>query len=898
MGVVYLARQRSLKRPVALKMMLAGLQADSTVRLRFRTEAEAVARLQHPNMVQIHEVGEHNGRPFLSLEYVAGGNLSQKVTNGAQPQREAARLVEMLARAVQYMHEQGIVHRDLKPTNVLLTADGTPKITDFGLAKLLDTDNALTRTETFLGTPSYMAPEQATGANRQVGAAADIYALGVLLYELLTGRVPFHGATPLATLEQVRTQEPVPPRRRQRSIARELETICLKCLAKEPGRRFESAAALADDLHRFLKGHPIQARPTPLGQRLWRSVRQRPAVVAAALGAVVLACLLLTAAFYFQAVNQLAQHQAEVKYHQFVERRNEAFFYGLLAKDEGAMFLGAEPAANLHTAESAIQDALAVAGVDLESQIIAIDPAWPSTRQAEIAADSYALLLVLASITEQQGLPGQEQALRYQRALNILDDARRLGFETRAYHVRRARILEQLGRKDEAKVDWDRATVRVPAEALDCFLAGEDCYRRGDWQRALTFFHRALSHQPDHFWSQFLLALCQLKVQRPEAAKASLNACLTQQPDFAWAYLFRSFANQQQQALPEAKDDLRKALQLHPNTIARYAVLLNRGMLHFNQQQLKQAAEDFRSAIALKPRQYNAYMNLAQVYLAKGQFSEGEAQVKKALQYRAPPHVVAGYHLDVGRALLRNQRYKDAVAACTAALQLAPRQPLPEEVRGRALLALGRYLQAEESFDQYLQHGGAAKTDIFRGRGLARMKLGKYPEAVEDYTRALDLAADADIYQHRGWAHFFCDAWQLAIRDFSRAIELDATLGDAYTGRGLARVMLGNHRLAVADAETALGRKPGTPEMMHNIACIFAQASARAEADPQQPDREALAERYRRRAVKAVRRTLALLRPEERPAFWRDIIVPDKALTPLRNDTEFQQLQEVLVPVR
>src|SRR5262249_43552952 len=186
--------------------------------------------------------------------------------------------------------------------------------------------------------------------------------------------------------------------------------------------------------------------------------------------------------------------------------------------------------------------------------------------------------------------------------------------------------------------------------------------------------------------------------------------------------------------------------------------------------------------------------------------------------------------------LLRNKRYEEAVGACEAALRLSPHQPLPHEVCGRALLALGRYEQAERSFDQYLRQGGEEKSDLFRGRGLARMKLGKYPEAVDDYTRALEHAPDADIYQHRGWAHFFADAWKLALRDFSKAIELGPEAGDAYTGRGLARVMLGGYRGAVADAEAALRRKPSTPEMMHNIARIFPPAVARAHADLQKKD--------------------------------------------------------------
>ena len=268
MGVVYLARHCALKRLVALKMILSGASADAMTRTRFRTEAEAVARLTHANIVQIHEIGEHEGRPFLALEYVAGGRLEKKVGAATLTERDAARLVETLARAVQHTHQQGILHRDLKPSNILLTADGTPKITDFGLAKLLDADAGLTKTEALIGTPNYMSPEQAAGDTKKIGVASDVYSLGAIFYELLTRQTPFRGTSLLNTLEQVRTQEPLSPRRLCGSVSRDLETICLKCLEKEPGKRYPSAEALADELHRFLAGEPIQARPIPIWQRV------------------------------------------------------------------------------------------------------------------------------------------------------------------------------------------------------------------------------------------------------------------------------------------------------------------------------------------------------------------------------------------------------------------------------------------------------------------------------------------------------------------------------------------------------------------------------------------------------------------------------------------------------
>lgn len=295
MGVVYLARQTRLKRLVALKV-IRGIDGAATEDLeRFRGEAEAVAALQHPNIVQIFEVGEHDGGPFCALEFVDGGSLSARLNKKPVPPAEAAALLETLARAVHYAHQKGIVHRDLKPANVLMASDGTPKITDFGLAKRMDVaDSGLTRTGAVMGTPAYMAPEQAKGETKDVGPAADIYGLGAILYELLTGRYPFVGATVMETLQQVLTADPVPPSACVPGVPRDLETVCLKCLAKQPGGRYSSALSLAQDVERFLAGEPILARREGFVQKVWRKARKRTAII----GAVAVAVLALTAAVF------------------------------------------------------------------------------------------------------------------------------------------------------------------------------------------------------------------------------------------------------------------------------------------------------------------------------------------------------------------------------------------------------------------------------------------------------------------------------------------------------------------------------------------------------------------------------------------------------------------------
>jgi len=290
MGVVYLARQPGLDRLVAVKMILAGGHADVRERRRFQVEAEAVGRLRHPNIVQVHHVGEHDGLPFLVLEYVSGGPLSRRLAGQPQPAARAAAWVAALAGAMQAAHDAGVVHRDLKPANVLLDADDTPKVTDFGLAKKREADGP-TATGAVMGTPSYMAPEQAEGRTDDVGPLADVYALGAILYECLTGRPPFRADTPLNTVRQVLTVEPVAPRLLNPAVPRDLETIALKCLAKEPGRRYASAQDLADDLGRFQRGEPIRARPVGVVERAWRWGQRNPVV--AGLSAAVVGVLVL-----------------------------------------------------------------------------------------------------------------------------------------------------------------------------------------------------------------------------------------------------------------------------------------------------------------------------------------------------------------------------------------------------------------------------------------------------------------------------------------------------------------------------------------------------------------------------------------------------------------------------
>src|SRR3981081_4333805 len=293
MGVVFRARQKKLNRLVALKMLTGHYGAEEMT--RFLAEAETAASLHHTNIVQIYEVGEDKGAPFFSMEYVESGSLADRLRTGMMPPREAAQLLISVARALHFAHQNGVVHRDMKPANVLLDPEGVPKVTDFGIAKRLKSDTSLPLSGAVIGTPTYMAPEQAKGTSRDVGAAADVYALGTILYEMLSGRPPFLPEDPdTAVTVRVITEDPVSPAFFRPGIPRDLETICMKCLEKEPRDRYASAAAFAEDLRRYLDDESIMARPPTTVVRTikwirrhpWRFVSRAALVLAVTVGAV------------------------------------------------------------------------------------------------------------------------------------------------------------------------------------------------------------------------------------------------------------------------------------------------------------------------------------------------------------------------------------------------------------------------------------------------------------------------------------------------------------------------------------------------------------------------------------------------------------------------------------
>ncbi len=1055
MGVVYKARQISLNRVVALKMILAGPHAGAEQLVRFRMEAEAVARMQHPNIVQVYEVGEHNGQSYCCLEFVAGGSLDKKLAGNPQPAREAAQLVETLAQAMEAAHQRGIIHRDLKPANILLAPGGGLKITDFGLAKRLDDETWKTHSGAIMGTPSYMAPEQAGGKKGEIGPVTDVYALGAILYELLTGRPPFRAATLIDTLDQVRYQEPVAPRRLQPKVPRDLETICLKCLQKEPPKRYASARALAEDLHRFLKDEPIQARPAGIWVRGIKWAKRRPAVAALVVMTAVVLLGLVTIGLLYQQQKHLEQQQqnselrrqladrdrlqkvaqevqdllqqgknalikqewsvaqarleraqdaltnnpdasleelqvdvknslerataqqrakrlSEEKLQNFRLERDRALFHATLARGEDSF-------ANTKATQEAGRQALEIFGVLTGS----IDKEFPpgdfysAANKDEIRDGCYELLLVLAELeapvreppsdTAKGEAPPLASARRQQQAqtaLDLLDRAPRLGLQSKAYHLRRARYLAFKGDVTAAARESEQAVACPATLALDHYLLGDEHYKRGQLHEAVRHFETALGMKPDHFWARYFLAIAYLGLRRPAEARDHFTACLGKQPPLVWIYLLRGFANGQLNEFAAAEADFEQAERADLSVDARYVLHANRGVMRFRQakavevmvlhpdlvpsilnpyqvsrymaqvyqrRKLGEAIEDLEHAVELKPNQYHPYASLAQAYQHQLEWDQAAEQYRRAIEAdpdepllyrsRARLHLQRQYFeavlcdfqrashredpentqaqakdwLQCGRILYQNERYEQAVAAYDEARKLSPNSSNAFLWRAEALVKLKRHQEAAQSLDQYFTTGGKPRPEVYRVRGLVRVKLGDLRGAIQDYTRALELKPDAAVYSSRGWAYHAVSAPRLALPDFQEAIRLNPEDGDAYNGRGYAYMRTGQYPAAIADAEAALKRvRPGSDalRLLYGAARIFAQAVGRFEAEGGQQSHRALERRFdcQARALELLRKALHLLPAAERASFWEERILGDMAFDPIRRSPGFAQL--------
>jgi eukaryotic-like serine/threonine-protein kinase len=1006
MGVVYKARQAKLNRLVALKMILDTTDVRPGQLERFRIEGEAVARLRHPNIVQIYEVGEVGDRPYFSLELLEGGSLAARIAGAPQPARSSAELLAILALAMHAAHEAGIVHRDLKPQNVLFERDGMPKVTDFGLAKRLDATDGPTLTQEVMGTPAYMAPEQALGKNREVGPATDVYALGAILYTMLTGRPPIQGTSWRETLLMVVDREPVAPSKLQPKIPRDLETIALKCLAKEPRRRYASALVLAEDLRRFLDGKPILARRTPAWERGWKWSRRHPVVATLAALALIAS---IGAVWSIEHRNQTLRREASEEDQRVDNRRREALV-GLLKGQEqiarGELDEARVALARLETTlqtESrlkdlrlGVSDALAEARRRIEVRDLRVadqarlvrfeklrdvavfddarlvglalggrsDQARTSARAAlsvfgtfgasgnwmmgsmptsfdekareKIASGSYLILMVLAEATARP-LPGEDARRQAVEALGLLDRASALRPPTLTYRMRRSACLERAGDLEAARLERLEADQMEPTGAFDRLLLGMQLYRDGKPAEAIRQFSLAIQEEPDLFWAQCLTAICSMNTSppRPSQAWSALNACLQQKPDYAWLYLLRGSASGElgardfaaaREAEAEAhfagaEDDFRKAMGMGLDAGLRYALFTNRGVMRLQGGQTEGAITDLQEAIALDPSPSNAHLALAKAFARMGRRADAIGQLDRAIEvkpdlcflYReraalrgeaSPADIdatlrdldeairrdpargreVALDHAHRGRLLLVLLRPDEALAACDAALAIAPDLASANRERVRALLRLERYDEAIGPCDVALKNG-LPSAEIYVLRGLAKVGQNNFAGAIDDYTHALVLRPDeAQTLRYRGLAYYFANSPELSLRDFEEAVRLEPDNAEGYSGRAAAKVRLRRHREAALDAEESLRRAEPTPPRLYDAARTYAQATAVAAAEVVRRGRPALRESlaYEARAAELLARALDETPAADRMSFWRKIVEPDETMAKLR----------------
>ncbi len=777
MGVVYLAWHLRLHRRVALKMLLAGAHAQPAERVRLLREAEAVAALSHPNIVQVYEVGDVDGWPFFTMEFAEGGSLAQKLAGAPQPADRAAELVATIAGAIQVAHQGGIVHRDLKPANILLTADGTPKVTDFGLARRLDEGGGLTLSGAPVGTPSYMAPEQARGDKGAIGPATDVYALGAVLYELLTGRPPFRAETAAATLQQVISENPVSPSRLNASVPRDLGTICLKCLHKEPRLRYASAAALAEDLLHFLRGEAITARPERWPGRLLRRVRRRPAFSAG----VAVAALAVT---------------------------------GLTG---GGLWLLADRAAAAREQEAERTTTERAAEDDLREMVAKLSASsWPEARAAAERArgrlggrESRELRRLLDQGDSELKLAARLEDIRLALARRVQQSRSERPDEYEAAF--REAGLGQIGDDPEAVAGRVRAS-NIPdalVAALDHWSGATQDPRQKTW--VLSVAQRA---DPDPAGWRDRARDSDVRENRAALVKVIQTAPVVDQPVTLMLAL-----DDDLKRLAHAKHDftlasrerlpfLKKVQQAHPGDFWANLALADAMVM---EHQLGEGVRYCQAAVATRPQTAFGHHKLAVTLVGAGRKEEAVEQFRRALALDPTADLS---RLELVGHLFASGRQDEAIENLRTAIGIYPNNSGLHIRLGDFLERMGRYAEAVPPFREAVALDPRDQHAPYRLRALL-VRLGREEEARADWQKSLE----ADPPEHAAWYGYaeFClflgqeDEYRRARRDLLS--KFGATT-DPYVAERTARACLlrpaaeGELRQAVALAERAAAVEP------------------------------------------------------------------------------------------
>ncbi len=844
MGIVYKARQVGLKRSVAIKMLLAGRFASARDRVRFETEAEVVAGLRHPNIVQIYDVGTNDGRPYFTMEFMVGGSLAERLAHAPQPPAEAAALLVTLALAVDAAHQSGVIHRDLKPSNVLLDADGTAKVSDFGLAERVDANSGFTPSLTVLGTPSYMAPEQADGDPRASEPTVDVYALGAILYEMLTGRPPYPRGTRTAREPRAFTQDPVPPSRLNPSVPRDLETICLTCLRGKPEQRYRSAGALAADLRRFQRGEPVDARPVSAIERLWKAARRNPAragllaatVTVLAAGIWLVAWLGWRRSILERGVNDdlvvVAQHEREARWadaRMVLERAKARLDAGggetlrnrlervdrdlvlvatlesirlrrLVAVDDGKL----DPRANRGWADGRYAAAFSGAGlgqVGDDPDAVAKRLASSDIRFALVAAlDDWA---VCASRDEDRA-----------RRTWILDVARRADPEPSAW---RDRARDAAKWTDPAFLEELCRTAPKTARAtpLCSGVADRIVSAGGDGAPLLL---RIQADHPGDLWANIALGLA-LGERDPREALRYFQAALAIRPDVGVTHHNLGTALGVLGRYDDAIAELREAVRIEPTWAESHSNLVNalqmKGLL-------AEAVDAYHLALELEPASANVRANLGKALVALGRPKDALVEYREALRLAPGRNHV---RLGLGFTLMRLHRPAEASLEFATVARVDPRSPSAQVGLGDAAMAQGRPIEAQRAYETALALGpndsaaNAGMSEVLRARrqlgaalehgltairldarnaqahnscGITLQMMGRLDEAMAQYRAAIALEPQFSS-AHANLGNALGDACRLeeAVESFRKARDIDPESANTHAGLAQALRLLG-----------------------------------------------------------------------------------------------------------
>lgn len=865
MGTVYRAFEPVLHRVVALKVLHGSHAASSSAVQRFQKEAMTAAKLNHPGIVRIHEVGVVENHHFMSMDLIEGKSLSQLISEKALPLDGYLRILKRVAEAVDYAHRRGVIHRDLKPSNVLVDAQGNPYISDFGLAREVASSTRLTLSGTTLGTPPYMPPEQALGETNRVDQRSDVYSLGAMLYEILTGSPPFTGGTPFDIIVRVISEAPEPPRKKFPQVPRPVETICLKAIEKDPEHRYQTAAALALDVERVLRGEPIQAKPVSILTRSARAVMRNRLVTA--ISAVGVAVLLAVGTWALHKHAEIARETDRLE----SERKK------LEAEAARVRLEQKRRAEARKVADQFLAQAAATRGeiaLDLATKAVEADPGYAEAylQRARVLETLSRFDLVIADLSKaieinplcvpaylrrawvyDDYLYDKENASAdYARVVELCPD-NDIGYLARAkFNI----VGKNYG---EAEVDCNKAIQLNPNNGLAYATRAFARWLSDQPKKALDDYKTALKLDPEAvraYLTQTLLSLsgrkpstALLEMTRgiqadPESRLAKLanqafvsaleeqwlvtlkciNQIVSENPEAYWGRLARGAAYMNARMYPMALADFNWCVQKDPTLSEGYSL---RGYVRYQQGQYAQAIADYDKAVSLEPTD-EISRNMRGWCLARlGRKEEALADFDKSLSI-APrsPRV----RLERGEFFEQTGDPQRALEEYAKATELSPADPRGYIKRARVFLALKRLREAEAEFEKALALDPEDPV-TWEGRARAYYDNGKYEKAIEDFTQCLKLSPnDADVWNWRGCSHFAIGKYMESFEDFSEARRRSPKSALYTSNAASALALAGKHARALELFEEGFQMNPSDANGYHWRAILWVREGKYANA--------------------------------------------------------------------